>query len=105
MLDGIYANYAVAKSFSLAEKTSLDVSGMLGYMGSAQSEFYFGHRKSGLSDASLTAGVSYAFDDNTTLFVSGTAVTVPDSDLGDSLDALGFDDSGFYFAVGASWSL
>ena len=105
LLDDLYASYQAAKSFELAEGWTGSLSFLLGYMAEDQAAFYFGTQESGLSDASLTGSVTYQYDDNTSFFGKLSGVTVPDSDLGDSLDALGLDDSGGWLTIGAAWSL
>ena len=105
LLDDMYLNYMAAKSWGIAEGTNFDLSGMIGYMGADQAEFYFGTDDSGLSDASITAGVSHTWDANTTLFLSGTLVTVIDSDLEDASDNNNFETDGAWITAGVAWSL
>ena len=62
LLDDMYLNYMLAKSWGIQEGTNFDLSAMIGYMGSDQAAFYFGTDDSGLSDASITAGVSHTWD-------------------------------------------
>lgn len=105
LLDDYYLSYQASRGFPLDERWSAALSFLLGYMSEDQAEFYFGTRRSGLSDLLLTGSLSYAFDENTSLFLKAAGVTVPDDELSDSLDANGYDDSGAWLALGAAWGL
>lgn len=104
-VEDAYLNYQASHSVALDDELDLGLSVLLGYMGSDQAAAYFGLEDSGLSDLSFNATLSWAYDEITSLYIAGTALTVPDSDLADSLEDNGFDDSGFWISVGASWSL
>ncbi len=103
--DDIYLNYEALKHLPLRDGWGLDLSGSIGLMGSDQSKLYFGDDSAGLSDLTIEAMVSRAFDAATTVFFGLSATTVPDDGLRDALDDAGLDDTGFWFTVGASWSL
>jgi hypothetical protein len=105
LLDDFYVTFLAGKGFELDENLALNLGLQVSYMAEDQSAYYFGTEESGLSDASLSGTLTYQHDDNTSFFFKLAGVTVPDSDLGDSLDTLGFDDSGVWGAVGVSWGL
>jgi len=102
-LGGFYATYDASRSFELAEDWVLSLSALAGYMDGEQAEFYFGLDESGVSDVVASATVEYQFDEMTTFFFSANGVTPLDSDLQDALDDAGLEDSGAWFAIGASW--
>ena len=103
--DDIYLNYEVLKRIALRDGWSLDLGASLGLMGSDQAELHFGDDDSGLSDLTVDAMVSRAFDAATTVFFGLSLTTVPDDGLRDALDDADVDDTGFWFTVGAGWSL
>lgn len=104
-LDDYYLNYQASRSFPLGERLSAALAGMLGYMSNDQAEFYFGDKHAGFSDLMLTGSLTYAFDENTSVFLKAAGVTVPDGDLADALDANEIEDSGIWFTLGAAWGL
>lgn len=103
--DDLYLSYKATKSMPLQDEWMLDLSGMIGLMGSDQAEIYFGEDDGGFSDLSATGTVSRAMDDVTTVFFSLGFVTVPDSGLRDALDDADLDDTGLWLTAGAAWSL
>jgi hypothetical protein len=103
--EGFYASYRVSRVVSLKGGWALDVGAMLGLMSDEQAEFYFGVKDGGFSDISLSATVSRAWDEVTTIFFGATLVTVPDGGLSDALDMLGADDTGLIFTAGATFGL
>lgn len=105
LLDDFYLSYQASRGFPIDERWSAALSVLLGYMSDGQAQFYFGEKSSGISDLLLTGSLSYAFDENTSVFLKAAGVTVPDDDLADSLDGNGFDDSGAWLALGAAWGL
>lgn len=105
LLDDFYFMYQATRTVRLDEHWNGALAVLLGYMSDGQAEFYFGDKTSGLSDLLLTGSLTYMFDENTSLFVRGAGVTVPDDDLADALDQSGLDDSGMWFTLGAAWGL
>jgi len=105
LIDDYYLSYQASRGIPLDERWSAGLSLLLGYMSEDQAEFYFGRRRSGLSDLLFTGSLTYAFDENTSIFLKAAGVTVPDDELADSLDTNGFDDSGAWLALGAAWGL
>jgi len=105
LLDDFYLLYQTSRGFVLDEHWSAALALFLGYMSADQSALYFGTDDPGLSDLLLTGSLTYRFDDNTSLFVKGAGVTVPDDELSDSLDAAGIEDSGLWLSIGAAWGL
>jgi len=105
LLDDYYLSYQASRGFPLDEHWSAAVALLLGYMSDDQARFYFGEKSSGLSDLLLTGSLTYHFDENTSIFLKGAGVTVPDDDLAASLEDQGLDDSGFWLTLGAAWGL
>ncbi|MEQ1892618.1 MAG: hypothetical protein ABL998_08765 [Planctomycetota bacterium] len=105
LLDDYYLSYQASRGFPLDERWSAALSLLLGYMSNDQAEFYFGRKSAGLSDLLLSGSLSYAFDENTSVFLKGAGVTVPDDELADSLDQNGFEEGGLWLALGAAWGL
>ena len=105
LVDDFYLSYQASRGFPIDDRWSAALSLLCGYMSDDQAEFYFGRKSAGLSDLLLSGSISYAIDENTSFFLKGAGVTVPDDDLSDSLDQNGFDDSGLWLALGAAWGL
>lgn len=105
LLDDYYLSYQASRGFPLDERWSAALSLLLGYMSNDQAAFYFGRKSAGLSDLLLSGSLSYAFDENTSVFLKGAGVTVPDDELADSLDQNGFEEGGLWLALGAAWGL
>lgn len=105
LLDDFYLLYQASKGFALDVHWSAALAFLLGYMGDDQAAFFFGTERSGLSDLLLTGSLTYAFDENTTVFLKAAGVTVPDEDFSDALDQSGLEDSGLWFSLGAAWGL
>jgi len=103
--DDFYLSYQAGRGFPLEGNWSAALSLLLGYMSDGQAEFHFGRRSAGLSDLLLTGSLSYAFDENTSLFLKAAGVTVPDDELSDALDQGGFDEQGAWLTLGAAWGL
>jgi hypothetical protein len=103
--DDFYLQYQAAHTLGIDEHWNAALALLLGYMSDGQAEFYFGRKKAGLSDLLLSGTLTYQFDENTTFFLKGSGVTVPDDELAESLDQNGFDDSGLWFTLGAAWGL
>lgn len=103
-VNGSYLSLQGSKSFQLAERTSLNLSVLLGYMDENQSNFYFGNSIVGLSDISATANLSYTLDENSSLFVSVTGVRPLENEFEDALQAAGVEDSAVIGSIGISWS-
>jgi hypothetical protein len=104
-LDDLYFSYQTSKGFALDERWSAALGLLLGYMGDGQGEGYFGTRRSGFSDLLLTGSLTYAFDENTSVFLKLAGVTVPDGDLSAALEQEGLDDTGMWLTLGAAWGL
>lgn len=105
MLDDYYVSYQLARGIALDETWSLTLSSLLGYMSDGQAAFYFGADRHGVSDLSVSADLSYHFDENTSAFLKVSGVTVPDDDLSGALDAAGYDARGVWVTLGAAWGL
>jgi len=105
LLDDYYLSYQASRSFKLNERLSAAVAFLLGYMSDDQAAFYFGTARHGFSDALLTGSLSYACDDNTSLFVKVAGVGVPSDYLEESLEANSLDSSGAWAAIGFAWGL
>ena len=103
-VEGAYLSYEAGHAFALQEDLELGLSVLAGHMSEDQAAAYFGVEESGISDLSVSAALSWAYDEFTSLYLSASALTVPDSDLSDALEAAGLDDSGAWVALGASWS-
>lgn len=105
LLEDVYLSYQASRGFTLDEHWSAALAVLLGYMGDDQAAFWFGEEHSGFSDVLLTGTLSYRFDANTSVFLRGASVTVPDDELAQALDDSGEDDSGLWLALGAAWGL
>ena len=105
LLDDFYVSYQASRGFPIDERWSVGLALLLGYMSDDQAEGYFGTRSSGISDLLLTGSLSYAFDENTSVFLKAAGVTTPDDELADSLDANGLEEGGAWLALGAAWGL
>lgn len=103
--DDYYFQYQATRSVVLDEQWNAAVALLLGYMSDGQAEFYFGKKTSGLSDLLLTGALTYQFDENTSFFLKGAGVTVPDDELSEALDQNDVDGSGLWFTLGAAWGL
>ncbi len=103
--DDYYLQYQVSRGVMLDERWSAAMALLLGYMSNDQAQFYFGKKRAGLSDLLLSGTLTYQFDENTSFFLRGSGVTVPDDTLAAALDQDGFDDSGLWFTLGAAWGL
>jgi len=103
--DDYYLQYQASRSVVLDERWSAAMAVLLGYMSDGQAEFYFGRKRAGFSDLLLTGTLTYQFDQNTSFFLKGSGVTVPDDELADALDQGGFDNQGLWFTLGAAWGL
>lgn len=103
--DDFYLQYQASRSVVLDERWSAAMALLLGYMSDGQAQFYFGKKRAGLSDLLLSGTLTYQYDENTSFFLRGSGVTVPDDTLAAALDQDGFDDSGVWFTLGAAWGL
>jgi hypothetical protein len=103
--DDFYFQYQATRSVALREQWNAALAVLVGYMSEGQAELYFGRKTSGLSDLLLTGTLTYQFDENTSFFLKGSGVTVPDDELDAALDQRGLEDSGVWFTLGAAWGL
>jgi hypothetical protein len=104
-LDDYYLQFQAKKSFQVCAGWSVGLAALIGLMGDDQAASYFGIEESGVSDLLVTASLTRAFDENTSVFLELSAVDVPDEDLADALRASGLDASGLWVAIGAGWGL
>lgn len=104
-LDDYYVSYQATRGFRFDEQWSGALAVLLGYMGDGQSRGYFGTEHAGFSDLLLTGSLTFAFDENTTVFLKAAGVSVPDDELSDQLQQDGFEDTGLWFSLGAAWGL
>lgn len=103
--DDFYLQYQATRSIALDEQWNAALAVLLGYMSDGQALLYFGRKSSGLSDLLLTGTLTYQFDENTSFFLKGSGVTVPDDELEQALDQNGLEDSGVWLTLGAAWGL
>jgi hypothetical protein len=102
--DDLYATYGLTYTQPLDERFTATYGGLVGYMGEDQAALYFGKERAGLSDASVTGNLSFAYDEFTTVFARATAVAVPDGGLRDAEEDREFSTSAVVFTLGVSWT-
>ena len=81
-----------------------DIGFDLGYMGDGQGRFYYGAAESGISDALLTAGLTYVQDETFRAFLRFGFAAVLESGLKDQNDLNGFENDSAWFSVGCGWT-
>ena len=102
-VEDIYATAGVMRGFDLADKLRLDLEFLLGYSGDESSLWTYGIAISGVSDARLSAELSYILDDNTLVRAGVTGSRIIDSELRDWFDVLSIEQDNIYGNIGITW--
>jgi hypothetical protein len=103
--DDYYLQYQAARSVALDEHWSAAMAVLLGYMSDGQAQLHFGKKSAGFSDVLVSGTLTFRFDDNTSFFLRGAGVTVPDDGLERALEQAGLEDGGLWLTLGAAWGL
>jgi hypothetical protein len=103
-VEGLYVSGGLSKTFELAESTTADVGGSLAIADDDQGRVYFNADETGLADVLLSAGVSHAIDEHTSLFARVSFSTLVDGDYRDGVDALGIEADNAWLSVGIGWA-
>lgn len=103
-LQALYASLGVSHSFVLTEKLSLDLGASIAWADEDYHEGYIGIAQDGFSDISVSVGLSYAVNDNTSLFLSLAFADFVDGDISDGADSTYGDSDIFFGGVGLAFS-
>jgi hypothetical protein len=103
-VDGLYVSGALSKAIEVGEKTTVDFGASLGIADDDQGNVYFFAEETDLADLNLTAGLSYALSDHTSLFGRLNASTIVGSDYGDAIEAAGIETDNLWLVIGVGWS-
>jgi len=102
--DDLYVRAGLHPRFELDRALTAEVGLDLGYMGTGQSEFYYGVSTSGLSDFLASGSVTYRRDENFRAFVRAGYSKLMDSDLKSQVALNGLDDTNLSFSIGCGWT-
>ncbi len=103
-VDGAYLNGSISRGFELSEDTSAELGLGLGFTDGDHALAYYGVDESGLADLLVSASVSHAYDENTTLGGFLSVSSIIDSDLEEALDAAKFDSENVWLGASIGWS-
>ncbi|MBN2706949.1 MAG: MipA/OmpV family protein [Deltaproteobacteria bacterium] len=84
-VEGFYANFSLAHSFSINEKLSVDLSGGIGYGDSDYNAFYFGIDDGALVDVNCGITLPFRLTEKITITPQLRLASVVDSDLRDAV--------------------
>ncbi len=102
-VEDIYATAGVSRGLALTDKLALDLEFLLGYSGKDASLWTYGIDVSGISDARLSAELSYTLDNNTLVRAGLTGSRIIDSELRDWFDVINIDQDNLFVNVGITW--
>lgn len=103
-VDDWYLNAGVSRGFELAQDWALDVETSLGYSSADQSDWTYGLKEAGLSDARVDVNASYFHNANATFTFGLHGASIIDRDLNDWFDLLGIETENFWASVGFTLS-
>ena len=105
-IDGFYANFSVGHSFTINDKTGIDLSGSIGYGDSDYNAAYFGVDDGALVDVNCSVALPFQVTDKITITPMLNLTSIVDSDLKDSVESNSCCDNetNIYGGVAVSFS-